>query len=534
MELDNVHNKESSTPLWRPSFFLVAIFVSFLVLILLGNYSELIHVWRWWMNRPEYSHGIMMPFLSGFLIWQQKDQLEKLPLSGTAWGVLFTLLAVLLLMLGKFGSVMVLVQYSSVLVLCGLILSLVGLDFFKRLLVPLTILVLMIPPPEFIFKNLTAGLQLVSSEIGVAFIRLFGVSVFLEGNVIDLGTYQLEVAEACSGLRYLFPLMTLSFVMAHFFRAAFWKRALLFLSSVPITILMNSFRIGAIGILVDLWGQSMAEGFLHDFEGWLIFMASTLILLLEILLFCKFSSPPVVWREAFGFDMPSSVTAGQARRVWVSNKYFNISCAVVGSMLIFNAFAPSRVEIIPTRNSFVEFPLTFDGWSGYRSTMEQVYIDALKFDDYTMINYMEEGGAGQNPIQFYSAWYDSQQAGESAHSPRTCLPGGGWQIMEIDQVSLGQLVYGSQHLHVNRVLIGKGDSKQLVYYWFQQRGRIITNEYMVKWYLFWDSLTRNRTDGALVRLVVPISEGQSVEIVEKRMQRFLASIAPRLDAFIPK
>lgn len=107
---------------------------------------------------------------------------------------------------------------------------------------------------------------------------MFQIPVFLEGNIIDLGVYQLQVVEACSGLRYLFPLMSLGFIAAYFYQAAFWKRAIVFLMTIPITILMNSFRIGVIGVMVDNWGISMAEGFLHDFEGWIIFMACAAIL----------------------------------------------------------------------------------------------------------------------------------------------------------------------------------------------------------------------------------------------------------------
>ena len=111
-------------------------------------------------------------------------------------------------------------------------------------------------------------------------IRAAGISVYLEGNVIDLGSYQLEVAEACSGLRYLFPLMTLSFIIAYTFGGAMWKRVIVFLSSIPLTVLMNSIRIGVIGITVDRWGTRMAEGVLHEFEGWVGFMISALLVVL--------------------------------------------------------------------------------------------------------------------------------------------------------------------------------------------------------------------------------------------------------------
>ena len=99
-----------------------------------------------------------------------------------------------------------------------------------------------------------------------------GVPVYLDGNVIDLGVYKLQVAEACSGLRYLFPIMSFSYVFAVLYRGPVWHKLVLLLSAVPIAVLMNSVRIGIIGVLVDRYGIGQAEGFLHFFEGWVIFL----------------------------------------------------------------------------------------------------------------------------------------------------------------------------------------------------------------------------------------------------------------------
>src|SRR5207245_1672825 len=151
-------------------------------------------------------------------------------------------------------------HYAFLLVIYGLVLALTGPAIFRRLWMPLLMLVFAIPLPSFFNNSLSLHLQLLSSGLGVWVIRAAGISVLLEGNVIDLGSYQLEVAEACSGLRYLFPLMTLAFIVAYLFRGPMWKRIALFLSSVPITIVMNSLRIGFIGITVERWGSGMAEG----------------------------------------------------------------------------------------------------------------------------------------------------------------------------------------------------------------------------------------------------------------------------------
>jgi EpsI family protein len=143
-------------------------------------------------------------------------------------------------------------------------------------------------------------------------------------------------------------------------------------------------------------------------------------------------------------------------------------------------------------------------------------------------------GPSPRPVNLYVAWYDSQRAGRSVHSPRTCLPGGGWQIVEFDQVEVPGVQAAGQPLRVNRALIALGSSRQLVYYWFQQRGRIITNEYLAKWFLFWDSLTRNRSDGALVRLVVPLGEAEQSSNADAELARFAAELEPVLERYVPR
>jgi exosortase D (VPLPA-CTERM-specific) len=363
----------------------------------------------------------------------------------------------------------------------------------------------------------------------VWFIRLFGITVFLEGNVIDLGTYKLQVAEACSGLRYLFPLMTIGFIMAYLFKVETWKRVLVFVSSIPITILMNSFRIGIIGVTVDRWGVRMAEGFLHDFEGWVVFMASSAVLLAEVAVLARVGKVRH-WRDVFGLERqraPETVAALTGFR-WLIP--FAVGTAVIAATAGLVVLLPERIELIPERATFAAFSPQADDWHAQRETIERVYVDTLKFDDYVMANYFKQG---KLPVNFYVAWYNSQRSGQSAHSPRSCLPGGGWKIEDSSVSPVKNVSVGGVPLQVNRALISSGSQQQLVYYWFQQRGRVITNEYAVKWYLFWDALTRNRTDGALVRLIIPITPDVGAEQAEATLTEFLQSITPELPRFVP-
>jgi exosortase D (VPLPA-CTERM-specific) len=485
-------------------------------------------VWIW--DRPEYGHGMLIPFISAFLVWQQREELARLPFGGSWTGVVVLLLAVALNFIGKLAALFVIQQYSAVLGFYGVVLALVGWRVFQRLWVPLLLLLFMIPLPEFLYKNLSAQLQLYSSEIGVWFVRLFGVSVLLEGNVIDLGVYRLEVAEACNGLRYLFPLMTLGFIVAYFYKAALWKRVLLFVSSIPITILMNSFRIGMIGVMVDRWGIEMAEGFLHDFQGWVVFMTSVGIMLLEMVVLSSIGRDRKSWRSQFGLELPAPWPVGLR---FDPRPVPRAVHAVLALLLVSGVAAlamPERAESVPQRTQFTRFPLTFDGWIGRSEPMEKVYLDALMLDDYLLADYRK---ADARPVNLYVAWYDSQRAGRSAHSPRSCLPGGGWEVQSLRQVDVPGVTVEGRPLRVNRVMIQLGDQRQLVYYWFQQRGRVVTNEYLVKWYMFWDSLTRNRTDGALIRLIVPLNSAESEAHAEAELTQFATAASRQLDAYIP-
>lgn len=515
---------------WKES---VVVWLSFAVVAaLLGAvfFDGLKEMVRIWEVKEEYSYGYMIPFITLFLIWQKKDLLERINFSGSWVGLAVVVLGFALFVLGNLSALFLIVQYSFLVVVFGLVLTFCGWRGFKIIAVPLLFLAFMIPLPQFFLAEISTRLQFLSSEIGVWVIRLFGISVFLEGNVIDLGAMKLQVVEACSGLRYLFPLMTLGFMAAYFFKAAFWKRALVFLSSIPVTVLMNSFRIGLIGVTVEYWGKEMAEGFLHDFEGWAVFMACTAVLVVEMWLLSRIGKNRLPLREAFGLELPAHTPAGVQVNVRTLPKSFLVAILVVVAVAAATLFMPERVEIQPKRKTFAEFPMELGKWIGKGDRLEQIYLKELKLDDYLLADFAEEPG---KPVNLYVAYYATQRKGESAHSPRTCIPGGGWEMVGLAEHVVEGVTINGRPLVVNRAVIRLGEQKQLTYYWFQQRGRVITNEYLVKWLIFWDALTRNRTDGALVRLVTPVMPGEDIAAAEKRMVAFTREVSGRLSGFVP-
>jgi exosortase D (VPLPA-CTERM-specific) len=501
-----------------------------LVVAIVPFASALAQLYDVWNLQPEYSHAILIPAISLYLIWRERSWLVTTRFRGSWYGLILIALGLLMWIMGELSTLFSIVQYGFLLVVWGLVLSFAGWNVVKRLWMPLLMLLFMVPLPAFFMNTISLQLQLLSSAAGVALIRAAGISVFLQGNVIDLGTYKLEVAEACNGLRYLFPLMTLAFIIAYFFRAPRWKRFVLFFSSIPIAILMNSFRIGAIGVTVEYWGPKMAEGVLHDFEGWLVFMLSTGVLILVAIVLSQIGPSRTDWRKALAIEpskkavaMPRSTETQSLSPAFVVATVLT-ACAAAGTLVL-----PDRHDVHPPRAEFAEFPTRIGDWTGRRDTMDAVYRDALQFDDYLMADYRREAGA---PINFYVAYYDSQRKGQSAHSPRSCLPGGGWIIRDFGQRTLHAAgVAGSPS--VNRAVIEMGNQKQIVYYWFQERGRLVANEYLVKWFIFWDALTRNRTDGALVRLVASVQPNGTEADADAEITRFADLMLQQLPQYVP-
>lgn len=485
----------------------------------------------------EYSHGYLIPVIAILLALQQRDRLAAAALRPSWSGVAVLCLGLFLFALGELATIYTVVQYAMLVTLLGLVVSGIGWRGAAILWAPLLYLVFMIPLPNFLYVALSAKLQLVSSLLGVAVIRLAGISVFLEGNVIDLGIYKLQVAEACSGLRYLFPLLSFGFLVAYLYRGPFWQRALLFLSAIPITILMNSLRIGFIGVLVDGWGIGAAEGFMHLFEGWVVFVICLALLLGEAALLLRWGGPDLRLREAFAIDFRRPAGAVSTGRVGHGDRPLQagtpllVGLGLIALALVGSGLLQQRAEIVPERQSFLLFPMRIGEWEGTEAPLDLSVLGALKLDDYLNADY--RSSISGNAVNLYVAYYASQRKGASAHSPRSCIPGGGWEIVDIEPIELDLAGPDNATVAANRVVIGRGLDRQVVYYWFQQRGRVLTNEYLVKWFILQDSLLRHRTDGAMVRLVTPLGPDEPEAAADARLLRFAHAIYPELPAYIP-
>ena len=493
--------------------------------------AALLEAWQ----LPEYSHGPLIPVLSAFLFVKQlKDYPINPDVHRNRWpGVILVTLSLMMAALGILAGIGDIVAYGLILWVGGILLVSWGWDTGKHFWPGVVHLVYMLPLPGVIYYKTTTYLQYVSSELGVVFLRLFDVPVFLDGNIIDLGILKLHVAEACSGLRYMFPIMSFSYIFATLYRGPVWHKVFLLLAAVPIAIFMNSVRIAVAGIIVQYYGVEWLEGFTHFFEGWVIFIACILILfaLAWLMLFLHPERPGLV----DALDLDTSGLGTQVARlqfVQPSKALVTVCALTFGGVLALQA-VPERGSLAPERESFALFPRALGDWrqDGARQMLTPAVAATLGADDYHQITLTRPGDA--HGVGLFMAWYDDQSQG-GVHSPEICLPGAGWEIAWLERSDITEVVGTDVPFLINRAIIQKGETRMMVYYWFQQKERRIAWDFAAKFWLLVDGVTTGRTDGALVRLTTLIDGQESDAAAEARLRDVLLEMQEPLPRFIPE
>jgi exosortase len=241
----------------------------------------LYHMVLHWSAVADYSHGFLIAPLAAYFALERRKQLARAPIEPSWWGLVPLGLGALALAIGRLGVELMSMRMGFVLTIIGLVLLLLGKPIFKILAFPLCFLFLMVPLPQSLVNVIAFPLQLLAADLAVSTLHLFGMPVLREGNIIHLPTTQLFVAEACSGLRSLMALGTLGVVFAYFFRKTWGERLVLVASTLPIAVLVNSFRVMLTAALTYRFGEGMAKGVIHQTEGFFTFGVAFALLLVE-------------------------------------------------------------------------------------------------------------------------------------------------------------------------------------------------------------------------------------------------------------
>lgn len=262
----------------------ILIFLGVLALLYMDPVASMVGEWY---TDENYSHGFLIPVISGYLLWQRKDELAKARVSPANTGVLIAALGLLMFLVGNVAGENFTMRFSLLVVVAGAIIFAYGYGFFGAMLFPYMYLFFMLPLPFILYDAVAFPLKLMVTEYSVLALKLVGIPVLRDGNIIELTNITLEVADACSGIRSIVSLLALSTAFAFFTQSRFHKRFILVALAIPIAIIANSIRVIGTGILASRYGSAAAEGFFHEFAGLVIFGIAIVMLVLSAIVLRK-------------------------------------------------------------------------------------------------------------------------------------------------------------------------------------------------------------------------------------------------------
>jgi exosortase len=270
------------------------------ILLIAAYFPILIKLVAQWSTDDDVSHGFFVPLVAGYVAWQRRETLLRVEWKPAWWGIGILVWAGFQAYLGMLGAELFLQRTAFLLSLLGMLLILGGKGLVRELLFPLLLLPFMIPLPTVIYNQITFPLQLFASSVAERSLEVLNIPVLRDGNILELASQKLSVAEACSGIRSLLSLSFLSLVYAYFFDRKVWMRWVLLIATVPIAIIANSARVTLTGVFSEI-DPSLAEGFFHEAEGWVIFVVALVMLVAVHLLlnwvYRRFRHEPTVPKE---------------------------------------------------------------------------------------------------------------------------------------------------------------------------------------------------------------------------------------------
>ncbi|HLM59645.1 MAG TPA: EpsI family protein [Pyrinomonadaceae bacterium] len=522
--------------LWKP--FLIGAALAFVYATVLAKLGR-----DWWTDE-NYSHGLLVPFVIGYIVYLEFDSLRDAagkPLF--ALGVTMITLALLMLLGGTLGAELFAQRVSLVVMLAGIVVYFFGVKILRLLVAPFVLLLLAIPIPQIIFNKIAFPLQIYASQMAIWGIRLFEVPSVRKGNVIEIlpfgatQTIGLEVVEACSGIRSLMTLVTLGLVLAYFTSTKrlngesrtfdflrnfdFWRAVILMFSAIPIAIFTNAARVTATGVLTYYYGKPATEGAMHDVSGWLVYVAALGLLLLMNFVLKKIGNR----QSAIGNRRLPSIH----RPSLISQQSIALLFAVLIFGGVFINWFEHRGEATVERKRLSEISMQLGDW---RQKGGEIRFDAqsesvLRTSDYTMREYVLPGGRLAN---LYVGYYASQRTGATYHSPQNCLPGAGWMMKQPEYIEI--VMPSGKTFTANKFIIENGVYKEVLIYWYQGRGRFTASEYTDKINTIWDSVSRGRSDGAMVRVMTSV--GNSETEATQAAIGLAAQTADKLSEFVPE
>ncbi len=473
-----------------------------------------------WSGRDDYSHGFLVPFISLYFVYADKERLDQLPIKPNVIGgsILFGA-GIMTLLLGSVGSTTMVQQISIIIVIPGLILFLLGVQYLKALALPLGYLVFMIPPIlDAAISKLHWPCQLFSATVAAKLLQGIHIPVYRISNMLELPNVTLEVANECSGVRYLIAIIAIAIPLAIFTQKKWLRRVLLVFAALLIGIITNPLRVTLIGLWAYKHGSETIHGPGHIYQGFFVSMVGFIALFILVFIAKKIplkNTPEVITNE----KILSPTTSSDVNRF---NKAWAIALSVLLSLTGYSYLCTAKP--VSLRSPLQALPLTIGEWKGedVHDSKSSYIIDGADSELYRI--YRDNVG---HEIKLYVAYCETQSQNKKIIN---------YKLQKLyDDVEEVDIPLASRNqIRINKTVVKNHATESLIYYWYDLDGRIIANRYKAKYITAIDGLIRFRTNGAMIMLMMDINGPEHREETVMRAQEFVKDIFPLLQISLPR
>jgi exosortase D (VPLPA-CTERM-specific) len=449
---------------------------------------------------------------------------------GAYIGIILLSIAIFLGLFGKYSSIYYVANIGFLLALLGLFIASWGIGWVGDNWKPVALLLLLVPMPHFILIRLFSHLTTLAAKISVLVAQFLGLSVFIEGNMLEFGGVRKNALDVGSPFSYLFLCISLGLFLLNFTPPGTLRYLVNLVSGPAILFAATVFRIVGIARVSNARGASAAEAFGAATSGPSILAG---VVFMQMLIFAA-----VLTIGGLKTLVSGSARTGKAAGIalkWPEMRS-PVSVSICVAMIICAALLSAGVSASSDREMphvrFERFPTAFGLRQASPVSVDPVQLKSMQLNDFLSVDFTDPRKTDR--VNVWVAYYSSQKPGGSIHSPKACLSGSGWEMSDCQVVTLKNVIADNKELSLNRAIMKQGSRRQLTYFWYNVAGTLITNEYLVKWHIFWNKLTKHRSDGALIRLITTVGEGEAEDSADARLQRLMRELLPALSPHIPK
>jgi len=480
-----------------------------------------------WRSNDVYSYGFLIPLISAYLIWIHRDKFMHVePSPNYLGGIVVLLSGMAMFIAGNLGSITVAPELSLPVTIAGIVLFLFGMRVLKMLLFPISYLLLMIPMWEIITDRLHYPMQLFSATLGATLLQFVGVPVHRDATYIMLPNITLEVARECSGVNYLIAVVAIGIPLAYLFLRGWGRKCLLLCWGILIAVLGNGVRVALIGLFSYHGIGNNIHGPLHIFQGLSVAVVGYGALFSGLWVLTK-NQPDIpqsnMIQNTHRFEQ-SIARKDTFNRLTEARSMGVVLCALilVSSKLFLTVYYPEPVEL---KNHLNTFPVEIGEWTGQDVPPLYKGFQELAVDHELSRMYRKKTG---ETLWFYIGYFDDQNQGKKLVSYKT-------EELFLDTTKTEVRLGGNHEIEVNKkVIMHNRQQGNLMLFWYEINGRIVSNKFMAKFYTAWDAITRKRTNGAVIMLMSDVNGREAVQEVFSKNEEFIQEIAPLLENYLPK